>query len=84
MVERIVEAAHAWRDERFPKILGAEVDFVPLPGEPELALPRRSASGRLRLQSVLIRGGLPRTARARFRDLAVVVEEGDRVRPPPS
>jgi redox-sensitive bicupin YhaK (pirin superfamily) len=37
--ERIVEAAHQWRDGKFAKIPGDEIDFVPLPGEPHLARP---------------------------------------------
>ncbi len=32
--ERIVEAARAWREGRFPKVPGDEVEFVPLQQEP--------------------------------------------------
>lgn len=35
--ERIVEAARAWRERRWPKIPGDEVDFVPLDREPHFA-----------------------------------------------
>jgi hypothetical protein len=32
--ERIVEAARGWREGRFPKVPGDEVEFVPLHQEP--------------------------------------------------
>jgi redox-sensitive bicupin YhaK (pirin superfamily) len=39
--DRVIEAAHAWRDGKFPKVVGDETEFVPAPPEdPRFALDR--------------------------------------------